>query len=210
MNFKLWIEASSSLAALDKKSDLVFGKREKNKSLDIGEVFKKLGIKTNKAPKEINHGSHANIYENPIDPSRLIKITSDVADAKNLIKAQRLNSPNIAKIYSSAILDNGSYAMDVQKINGVTSDYTSNSIATLIDGDDFDDAGQASKDILNPTGTRLRLLNQLGMDSKSDLIKLSNLFKTLDRLSKIGIDIFDFTDNLIDDGRNLVLVDLGN
>lgn len=210
MNFKSWLEGRSSFASLDRESDVVFGKREKNKSLNIKDIFDKLGIKTNKIPKQINHGSHANIYENPVDASRLVKITSDVVDAKNLIKAQRLNSPNIAKVFRSIVLDNGSIALDVQKINGTVPVYNSNTIAALIDGDDFDDAEQASKDILNPSGTRLKILNQLGVSSSQELIKLSNLFKTLGRLSKMGIDIYDFTENIIDDGKNLVLIDLGN
>jgi hypothetical protein len=203
LTFKKWLESSM----LDQKASQTFVKQ----NWDQNAILYALGLQPTKLNK-VNTGSFATVYQYPNDPHKVIKVTSDKADAHRLINAQKLNSPNIVKIYKSAQLPNGSMILVSDFINGASMPYTSNTISALITGKNMmDSAINASRKILQP-GTspfRDRILQKFGHDNAHERQKLSELFMTLARLERMGIDINDFTDNVIDNGQHYVIIDMG-
>lgn len=203
-SFKTWLNEN-----LDALADKVFAQRSKNTKLDHSEIAQALGIKTNRPLTQINQGSLANIYKHPEDPSKVIKVTADMNDARNLIKSQRLNSPNIVKVYQSAKVGAKAYALVVDFIGGKSMPYNTNALLTLINGNHFDDTKDAISGILTPDRTRRQVLDKLGRNTEDEKQKLSRLFRTLYMLSKLGIDMDDFTDNILDGGTDYVIIDMG-
>lgn len=204
-SFKQWLEVS-----LDQKADAVFGRRDKNLRINFNSILSGLGLPTiDGKPQIIKKGSLAIVYQHPHDPRKIIKLTGDMDDARNLWKAQKLNSPNIVKVYAAKKLKGNSAVLVADKIDGKPMPYASNIFLALIHGDFFDDATEASQKILNPRGKRMQILQWMGKDDHQEYRKLSELFATLGRLEKIGIDMFDFTDNIIDNGPHYVIIDLG-
>jgi hypothetical protein len=195
---------------LDAVADKVFGQRAKNAKMDHVKIITALGIKTNdRQLQQINQGSLATVYQHPEDPTKVIKVTADAQDAKNLVKAQRLGSPNIVKIYNSAKISPRATALVADFVKGDSMPYNTNALLGLINGDDFEEARQAVRGILRPDRTRRKILTQLGMDSDEERMKLSRLFQTLAGLEKLGIDMYDFTDNILDAGSDYVIIDMG-
>lgn len=204
MNFKTWFNESINVLA-----DKVFSQREKNAKLPHDKILNALGISSTVPLKQINRGSLATIYQHPLDPKKIIKVTSDLNDAQNLVKAQKINSPNIVKIYQNSKINNKAVALIADYIQGNSMPYNTNAMLSLINGDNLDDAATASREIFNPDATRENVLNRLGLNTMEEKKKLSQLFKTLAQLERIGIDVFDFTDNVLDDGKKYVMIDLG-
>ena len=114
MNFKSWFEA---LATVDARNDAFFGQRDKIQKKDMGKL---LGF--NVPLQKINQGSLATIYQHPTNPNWIIKVTSHREDVNNLVKAQRLGSPNIVKLFGKPqpVPQNPrSFWMMAEKINGL-------------------------------------------------------------------------------------------
>jgi len=96
--FRKWLEATTA-DALARKASKAFAKQDWNQGL----ILQVLGLPPSLL-KVINTGSFATIYQHPKDPSKVIKVTSDKTDARRLIKAQQLRSPNIVKIHEKTYL----------------------------------------------------------------------------------------------------------
>ena len=204
MSFKTWLGED-----LDTAADKVFSQRGKNAKLPHSKILAALGIDHPDPLRQINQGSLATIYQHPLDPMKVIKVTSDMNDAKNLVKAQKINSPNVVKIYQSGKVNAKAVALVADHIRGDSMPYNTNALLSLIGGDRFDDAATASRAIFRPDRTRDKVLNQLGLDTTEERTKLSQLFKSLAQLERLGIDVFDFTDNILDAGDHYVMIDLG-
>lgn len=195
---------------LDAVADKVFGQRAANTKLDHVKIMTALGIKSNERKlQQINQGSLATVYQHPEDPTKIIKVTADAQDARNLVKSQRLNSPNIVRVYNSAKVGPKAVALVADFIKGESMPYNTNALLGLINGDNFDEARQAIRGILRPDRTRRKILDQMGMNTDEERMKLSRLFQTLAGLEKLGIDMYDFTDNILDGGNDYVIIDMG-
>ncbi len=202
-SFKLWLNEDLSAVA-----DKVFSQRDRNAKMKSSKILDALGIKGGDL-EQINQGSLATVYRHPLDKTKLIKVTSDLNDAKNIAKAQRLNSPNVVRLHQSAKVGPKAVALVVDFVPGKEMPYNTNALLSLINGDNWEEHGQAARNILRPDRTRRKTLDALGMNNQQELEKLSRLFGSLAQLEKIGIDIFDFTDNILDNGTDYVIVDLG-
>lgn len=207
MMFKEWfIETTLMDDPLTQRASQTFVKQK----WDQNAILKSLGLPPTKL-RIVNTGSFATVYHHPSDPTKVIKVTSDKVDAKRLIKAQQLRSPNIVKVYQNTQLPNGVVLLS-DFINGPSMPYTSNTMSALINGKNMmDSLSGATRKILQP-GTspfRDKILAKVGKDDNTERQKLSELFMTLTRLEKIGIDINDFTDNIIDTGQHYVIIDMG-
>ena len=203
-SFKAWLTED-----LDALADKVFSQRDKNAKLKPSVILQALGIKSNQPLKSINKGSIATIYSHPEDGTKVIKVTADAQDARNLLKAQRLNSPNIPKVYQSAKVGPKATALVIDFVQGHHMPYNSSALLSLINGDNWDEAQQAVRGILRPDHTRTQTLDKFDLNTDEERQKLSQLFMTLARLEKLGIDIYDFTDNILDNGQHYVIIDMG-
>jgi hypothetical protein len=135
-------------------------------------------------------GSHADIYVNPTDPLTLIKITDDHDDARNTVAAQALNSPNIVKCHGHTTQGVvGGTALLVDFVKGTRAPYSTPEFLGLIEGQQgTDPRNQAPLRILRPDAFRAGILQQHGKLDKAELLKLSELFTTLDWLeSRLNI-----------------------
>lgn len=202
-SFKLWLNEDLGAVA-----DKVFSQRDRNAKMNPSKILNALGIKSNNL-EQINQGSLATVYRHPLDKTKLIKVTSDLNDAKNITKAQRLNSPNVVRLHQSVKIGPKAVALVVDFVPGKEMPYNTNALLSLINGDNWEDHRQAARNILRPDRTRRKTLDALGLNNTEELQKLSRLFGSLAQLEKIGIDIFDFTDNILDNGTDYVIVDLG-
>lgn len=204
MKFKKWLES----AQVKTKYDNFFGQRDLIQKQDLGSL---LGFKV--PLKKIAQGSLATIYEHPKNPNWLIKVTSHVQDIKNIHKAQKLDSENVVKLFGNPqqVPQNPNfYWIIVEKVNGSPMVYDTNSFIALIHGDYNEKLKDASTSILyTDGGIRRSILERYGKYSEEELEKLSSLFEALYKLSQIGIEITDFADNILDDGKKYVIVDLG-
>jgi hypothetical protein len=171
-----------------------------------------LGIEPTTPRLLMSQGSHADIYEHPTDSTKLIKITNDRRDAKNIITAQSLNSPNVVKCYAqtSEGVARG-VALVVDYIKGETAPYSTQEFLGMLEGKfGADDRGQAYLRIMRPDPFRQKILQSHGLLNGPEVQKLSQLFKTLYLLErKLKIFLADFVDNIIDAGNAYVVVDLG-
>jgi len=204
MRFKKWIEAVDVLA---QKASNTFVKQKWN----TDSILNALGLSPVKL-KTINTGSFATVYQHPTDPSKVIKVTSDKADGRRLVKAQQLHSPNVVRIHQSTQLPNGSWVLIADFVAGPSMPYTSNTLAALINGKTMmDDPAAAARKIvqIGASPFREQILAKMGRDNNIERQKLAELFITLSRLEKLGIDMFDFTDNIIDVGKYYVIIDMG-
>lgn len=204
-SFKTWLNED-----LDAVADKVFGQRSQNAKLSHAKIMTALGIQSNEAQlRQINTGSLATIYQHPEDPSKIIKVTADAQDVKNLVKAQRLNSPNVVRVYNSAKIGPKAFGLVADLVKGRSMHYNTNELLGLMNGDNFEEAGQAVRGIMRPDRTRSKILDQLGMNTNDEKVKLSRLFQALAGLEKLGIDMYDFTDNILDAGGEYVIIDMG-
>lgn len=160
---------------------------------------------------QINTGSFATIYQYPGDRTKVIKVTRDTTDAKNLLKAQTLNSPNIVKIHQSAKIGDGAVLV-ADYVTGRPIPYTSSVLAALIDGKNgLDEPERAARKIMNHglSPFRDRILAKFGKDTPQERRKLAELLVAIGKLRRRGVDLADFTDNIIDDGQHYVIIDMG-
>jgi hypothetical protein len=157
-------------------------------------------------------GSHADIYENPTDPSTLIKVTNDQQDYQNTLTAQSLNSPNVVKCHAHTTQGvMGGAALLVDFVKGQRAPYTTPEFLGLIEGQHgTDPRNQAHIRIMRPDPFRMGILQAHGRLDPAELHKLSTLFRTIYLLeSRLNIFLVDLADNIIDTGQVYVVVDFG-
>lgn len=189
-------------------ADEVFGRRDENAKIEPATILKALGLTGDKL-EYLDQGSFAIVYKHPTDPNLLIKLTADDNDARNLVKAQGLKTRNIVRVHQVAKIRDHATALVVDYVKGRPMVYGNIGLTTLLNGDHFDDAKDAVRKIMRPDRTRLKVLNQFKKNTPEELSKLSELFGTLARLERMGIDIHDFGDNIHDEGDHYVMIDLG-
>jgi hypothetical protein len=202
LNFKEWLE---NLAY-----EKAFAQRDVTQKTNVGKLLgfpKNLNI--------INQGSFATLYQHPKHKDRIIKITSHKEDVYNLVKAQQLNSNNVAKVYDwdnkqkiKEIPHLSSFAIIVENIVGSPMVYTTNDFYELTLGGKFN---LASDWILQGGNPKQKLImEKYDKNNDQEHNKLFELFRTLYQLRKFyKIDLSDFEDNIIDAKDRYVLVDMG-
>lgn len=204
LNFKIWMEGSND--NFYKKVDRKF----LTQKTDVGKL---LGF--SKKLKKIKQGSFATIYEHPEDNNKIIKITAHKSDVYNLAKSQKLNSDNIVKLFDwndkekiKKIPELKSYAIIVENIIGKHMIYSTGEFFSLSLDGDFDTAAEW----LDYEGKEIQkeIMEKYNKNNVKEHQKLSDLFKTLSKLEKYyRIELSDFQDNIIDDGKRYVIVDMG-
>lgn len=203
MHFKLWLEAV----------DKVF----KRGAIDTRQLAQMLALPTSSLT-EIDRGSFATVYQHPAAPNRIIKVTKDRQDVVNLVKAQRLNSPCVVRLYPPVksnelfVKVGQMYAIVADKVQGPPMPYTSNAIAMLLTGKLGMDTPQKAAMKIQQSGSspfRDSILAKMGRDNEAERAKLSELFFTLAKLERMGVDLSDFTDNVLDGGQHYVIIDMG-
>lgn len=190
--------------------DTAFGQRRKTQRVNVGKL---LGFTQPLQP--VAHGSFATLYQHPHSDHVLIKVTSHKSDVQNVVKAQKLNSDNVVRVFD---WDDGakfkplptvkSWALLVEKIDGMPMKYSTSHFYTLAYNGNF----ELAKDWLDYGGSseQKEILEAYQTMDDRELSKLSSLFQALNDLSRnYGIDLSDFEDNILDDGRRYVLIDLG-
>ena len=207
MEFKKWLNENE----LD-FDDSLFAQKEKTQKSNVSKI---LGF--SKPLKKIAEGSFATLYQHPNHPDKLIKITSHKEDVDNIVKAQRIGSNNIAKVFDwvkgnkiKTIPKLKSYAIIVEKINGKPMQYSTGHFLQLADmggGIDFDSAADWLD--YQPKNHQAKILNMYNANTPKEHDKLSELFRTLNELEKYRIELSDFDQNIIDAGDRYVIVDLG-
>lgn len=190
-------------------SDAAFNQRAKTQKVDIGKL---LGF--SQPLNMVAHGSFATLYNNPGIQGTLIKVTSHKEDVQNTIKAQRLKSQNIVKTFEWASGEMAkklpsikSWALQVERVNGKPLQYSTGHFYALAYNGNF----ELAKDWLDYGGSdeQKKILRAYNTLHASELVKLSQLFESLHGLSRLGIDISDFEDNILDSGDRYVIIDLG-
>ncbi len=199
MQFRNWFEAAVFDRAILQDTDILKALRLPKQKLQV-----------------IGRGSFATVYQHPTEKNKVIKVTKDKNDIRNLIKAQSLKSPNIVKLHPIAgnfsVGVGNLYLVVADKVEGRSFPYTSDIIATLIGGKSgMENAAKASVKIgqIGLSPFRDKVLNRLGLDDERERSKLSSLLLTVSHLEKRGIEFFDFTDNVIDTGDHHVIIDMG-
>lgn len=176
------------------------------------EIGKLLGL--NKPLSKIAEGSFATIYEYPSNDNILIKVTSHEDDIKNTIRAQRLNSNNIVKLFAwpdgkfaKQLPRLKSWALIVENVIGRPMAYSTGHFLKLGYNGNF----ELAKDWLNAGGSveQINILKLYNTDNDHEMAKLAELFGTLQELSRYGIDLSDFDQNIIDQSTRYVIIDLG-
>lgn len=193
----------------DKGFDTAVAKREKTSKTDISKL---LGF--NEPLKQYARGTFATIYQHPTEENLLIKVTAHKDDIQNSVRAQRLNSPNIVKLYQwpsgklyQEIPELKTYAIIPQKVVGQPIEYATNALFTIAYNGSYDKA----KDWLLAGGSppQNKMLEKYGKNNDDEKYKLADLFKALHGLERIGIHLSDLDQNIIDDGTKYVIIDLG-
>lgn len=191
-------------------SEDIFSLRDKTQKSNISKL---LGF--GKPLAKFAQGSIATLYQHPNRKDLLIKVTSHKQDALNIVKAQKLASQNIVKCFPwedgeliKAIPSLKSLAIIVEKVNGISMVYTT--------GDFFDlslfGRFELAADWLDSTVHKKQkpILDKYDRNYPEEHLKLSSLFKTLHNLEKFyGIELSDFQDNIIDNGKSYVVIDMG-
>lgn len=207
MNFSEWLEAAITDDPIAAKAQQVFRYQQWNPR----PILKALGIQATSFGQRVNSGSFATVYRHPLDPSKIIKCTRDAGDARNLVAAQSLDTPNVVRVYQNVKIPQG-YALVEDFVNGPSMPYTSAMIALLLDGPNMMDTPQkAARKILRPGASpgRDRVLDKVGRNTEQERAKLSELLTTIGRLQQRGIDVSDWTDNVLDAGDHYVIIDMG-
>lgn len=199
MDFRTWIESYEK----------AFAQRDMTQKADVG---KSLGF--NAKLIKYSQGSFATLYQHPKHLDRLIKITAHKEDVKNLVRAQRLNSPNIPRLFDwedgtkiKQLPKLNSLAIMVEKIEGRPMAYTTSDFYELSLGGRF----ELAADWMAHGGNEKQrpVLEKYGLDDDREHDKLAQLFRTLGELEKYRIEMSDVQDNIIDDGMRYVVVDMG-
>lgn len=189
--------------------DAVFNQRHKTQKANVGKL---LGFDV--PLKMVAHGSFASLYQHPTEENVLIKITSHKEDVQNTLKAQRLKSNNIVKIYNwegdvkyKSLPNYKSWALLVEKITGSKLKYATGHFYVLAHNGEF----ELAKDWMDAGGSKeqKKVLEAYKSYNEQELEKLSSLFGALQMLHRIGIDLSDFEDNILDAGNRYVIIDLG-
>jgi len=143
----------------------------------------------------------------PTDPTKIIKVTADAADAKNIANFQSL--PNVVRLYKNAKVG-AAYVLLVDFVDGPSMPYTGNTLLAIINGDNWDDVESFAKGKpLRMDKMRSKILKAAGKFDSEEVDKLGRLFKTLGTLAKRGVDVLDLTDNIIDNGTDYIIIDMG-
>lgn len=186
----------------------IFTARERIDKANIGKL---LGY--NKPLKKIATGTFSNIFLHPTDQSKLIKVTSHKSDVQNTIRAQRLNSNNIVKLHSwedgqtaKPLPTIKAWALQVEKIDGPPLKYPTDHFLRLGYMGSFEKAADWLK--AGGSESQNKILQQYKAND-TEKEKLAELFDALQSLSRIGIELSDFDQNIIDNGSRYVIIDLG-
>jgi len=208
MNFKEWIIKEE----LEDDSEKAFSQKHQTQKANVAKL---LGFK--KPLVKVNEGSFATLYQHPENSNILIKITSHKEDVQNIIRAQKIKSSNVVKIYpwpdktsfkTVATKPNESLAILVEKIIGKPMDYSTNHFYMLALGGQF----QKAKDWLNSGGNKKQqdILNLYKKNTDEEHNKLAEMFESLFQLERFhGISLTDYQDNILDTGDRYVIVDMG-
>lgn len=123
--------------------------------------------------------------------------------SNNVVKLHKWDDGKLAKELPTL----KAWALLVEKISGEPIDYSTGHFYKLCYNGNFEFA----KDWLMAGGSpeQLNILKLYNLDDDSELYKLAELFGTLHELSKYGIDLSDFDQNVIDNGSRYVIIDLG-
>jgi dsDNA-binding SOS-regulon protein len=206
MEFLKWLKLTESQLP----SEDIFSLRDKTQKSDVSKI---LGF--GKPLVKYSQGSVATLYNHPKNKNLLIKITSHKQDILNIVKAQKLDSPNVVKCFpweNGDILKNvpslSSLAIIVEKIKGSSMVYNTGEFFDLSLFGRF----ELAADWLDSTVHKKQtvVLDKHGKNSPEEHLKLSSLFKTLHNLERFyKIELSDFQDNILDDGNRYVIIDMG-
>ena len=210
MFFKDWLNLSEAKTDYD----AMFLQRDETQK-QVSNFSNTLGFK--KPLVKFSQGSLATLYQHPTNKNLLIKITSHKEDINNIVKAQRVDSPNVVKAFPwdkegtliKSLPSLNSLAIIVEKVNGTPMVYTNNDFLVLGLNGSFEKAA----DWL--LGTMLKeqeaILNQYNKNNVDEHYKLISLFKTLSKLSgrEYRVELSDFDQNILDTGDRYVIVDMG-
>lgn len=177
--------------------------------IDKDKMLKSLNIDGGKLTK-VGSGTFAHFYD--VGNGKGIKVTSDSNDVNALIKSQALKLRNIPKVYGHTKdgVKHG-YAVLIDYVKGDHMPYSTSELHGLIQGKNFSELSTAKIAILR-SGDPIRdkVLKNHNRDTKEERSKLSSLFHTIDRLQNmVDIEIDDYDQNIIDNGKDYVIVDLG-
>ena len=198
MFFKDWLNLSEAKTDYD----AMFLQRDETQK-QVSNFSNTLGFK--KPLVKFSQGSLATLYQHPTNKNLLIKITSHKEDVNNIVKAQRVNSPNVVKAFPwdkegtliKSLPSLNSLAIIVEKVNGTPMVYTNNDFLALGLNGSFEKAA----DWL--LGTMLKeqeaILNQYNKNNVDEHYKLISLFKTLSKLSgrEYRVELSDFDQNIL-------------
>lgn len=204
MFFREWLLLSES------SYEALFLQRDKTQKSNIGDL---LGFGKNLV--KFSQGSIATLYKHPSDRRILIKVTSHKEDIANLVRAQKLGSPNVPRVFPwpsgemvKELPSLKSQALLVEKVVGSSMVYTTGDFFDLSLNGRF----ELASDWLNSTvhKNQSSILDQYGKNNAEEHFKLASLFSTLHKLEKFyGIELSDFQDNILDAGGRYVIVDMG-
>jgi hypothetical protein len=219
MRFKTWFENYGdpdfgTATSLDQMADDLFSSRMKNQDFKFNAVLASLGLpKSNKKPVLIGNGTLANVYVNPHNGGQIIKVTSDAQEARNfeILMKNKFQSPNIVTCYKIGNLGPTTKALLCDYIQGTPMEYSNDEFLALINGDNFDDYSETIAALSSGEygSKRSEVFYSHNKSPEQEAAKLIPLMSSLSQLEVLGIDIFDFDNNVLDDGVNYVLVDLG-
>ncbi len=189
----------------------MFSQRDKTQKSDVSSL---LGF--NKPLIKFSQGSFATLYQHPTDKNLLIKITSHKEDIKNIIKSQKIDSPNIVKAFPwdrkgtliKDLPELNSLAIIVEKIIGTSMVYTTGDFFDLSLNGEF----ELAADWLDSTLQKKQkeILDQYSKNNIEEHYKLSSLFRALSKLERFyRIELSDFQDNILEAKDRYVIVDMG-
>jgi hypothetical protein len=203
MFFREWL-------LLDASYEGLFAQRDKTQKSNVGKL---LGFGKNLV--KFSQGSIATLYGHPSDGRLLIKVTSHREDVANLVRAQRLQSPNVVRVFPwdsgkmvRDIPSLNSQALIVEKVVGGPMPYMTGDFFELGLNGEF----ELAADWLNSTVHKRQalVLDRYGRNEAEEHLKLAALFGTLHSLEKFyRIELSDFQDNILDAGDRYVIVDMG-
>ena len=213
MRFKTWLEIRR-FDDPDSIAEKIFARRDQNRNLDFNLILNKLELpETNETPNRVGSGSMATVYFNPFNKNQVIKVTGDMQDAKNFNKLIKSNfqSPNVVRCHKVVKINSQAAAMILDYVIGNEMEYSSGEFMALLNGDNFQDYREAIRNLSRGKIGQLRaeIMDKHQKDYNEEVPKLISLFKTLMSMEKIGIEMYDFAENIIDDGENYVIIDLG-
>lgn len=202
MFFRDWLLSEGSY-------DGLFLQRDRTQKSNIGKL---LGFDKNIV--KFSQGSIATLYKHPFQSGVLIKVTSHKEDISNLVRAQKLRSRNVARLFP---WDSGGLVRELPslKSQAVIVEWISGDPMSYMTGDFFElslnGEFELAADWLNSTVHKRQaaVLDRYGKNDAEEHTKLAELFVTLGNLEKYRIELSDFEDNILDAGDRYVIVDMG-